>query len=398
MHRRLFIIAVVWIAGPVVRAADPPEVAEALTTLKAVGREGAGNEAAGPAWKRLVAQGGAALLPTLIAFDSASPTAANWLRSAVDAIIEAEQAANRKLPADQLEAFVLDTQRNPAARRIAFEILTAEVPAKKNELLPKMIDDASLDLRRDAIAAEMDKVANESDMSARRKAYERLFRAARDRDQVVKLAELLDKHGAKPDVTAHFGFITRWYITGPFDSPGGQGFDTPFPPEEKVDLSATYTGKDGASISWKPVETTKPEGHYALVNLNTTLEKYKDAVAYAYAVVEVEKETPVELRAACPTAIKMFVNGRPVFAREEYHHGNVLDQHAGPAVLKPGRNEILIKICQNNQKEDWAQVWEFEVRICDATGGAIPYTLVLPTAAQAAPPKLQPIRPSTGDK
>jgi hypothetical protein len=374
------------LAGPAASAAGPADVPAAISTIKAVGREGAGNAAAGPAWKTLVAAGGDALLPTLAAFDGASPAAANWLRAAVDAIAEAERKAGRKLPAGKLEAFATDAGKDPAARRISFELLTADLPAKKGELLPKMIDDASLELRRDAIAAEMEKAAKEADKSAQGKAYERLFRSARDRDQVEKLAELLGEHGVKPDLTAHYGFVTRWHVAGPFDGPGGKGFDTAYPPEQKVDLAATYAGKGGAKVRWKPVGTSRPKEHFALVNLNTEIGKAKDAVAYAFAVVEVGKETPVELRAACPTAIKMFVNGKPVFAREEYHHGNTLDQHAGPAVLKPGRNEILVKVCQNDQKEEFAQVWEFEVRVCDATGGATPLALVSPTAAEAPPP------------
>jgi hypothetical protein len=31
----------------------------------------------------------------------------------------------------------------------------------------------------------------------------------------------------------------------------------------------------------------------------------------------------------------------------------------------------LLKICQNEQTEDWAQRWEFQVRICDSSGTAV---------------------------
>jgi hypothetical protein len=41
-------------------------------------------------------------------------------------------------------------------------------------------------------------------------------------------------------------------------------------------------------------------------------------------------------------------------------------------VLKPGKNEVLLKLCQNDQKEEWAQVWGFAARVCDPTGGALP--------------------------
>src|SRR5262249_8131772 len=100
-------------------AADAPVVADGLKAIKAVSREGSGNEAAAAGWKSIVAAGPDALVPTLTAFEGASPTAANWLRSAVDGIADAERKAKRPLPAAALKSFVLDSSRTPSARRIA---------------------------------------------------------------------------------------------------------------------------------------------------------------------------------------------------------------------------------------------------------------------------------------
>ena len=61
----------------------------------------------------------------------------------------------------------------------------------------------------------------------------------------------------------------------------------------------------------------------------------------------------------------MFLNGKEVFAREEYHHGRWPDQYVARARLKEGRNELLLKVCQNEQSEVWAQDWNFQVRLCD---------------------------------
>jgi hypothetical protein len=32
---------------------------------------------------------------------------------------------------------------------------------------------------------------------------------------------------------------------------------------------------------------------------------------------------------------------------------------------------ILVKCLQNEQTEDWAQNWDFQLRVCDATGTAV---------------------------
>jgi hypothetical protein len=65
------------------------------------------------------------------------------------------------------------------------------------------------------------------------------------------------------------------------------------------------------------------------VDLNKLVGKHKDAVAYALATVVADAETPCEVRVTCPTAVRIFLNGKPLFAREEYHHGAPFDAHVG---------------------------------------------------------------------
>jgi hypothetical protein len=48
-----------------------------------------------------------------------------------------------------------------------------------------------------------------------------------------------------------------------------------------------------------------------------------------------------------------------------------MDQHVGRGTLKAGRNEILVKVCQNEQTDSWAQQWSFQLRVTDALGGAV---------------------------
>ena len=80
----------------------------------------------------------------------------------------------------------------------------------------------------------------------------------------------------------------------------------------------------------------------------------------------------MQVRVGTENAVRLFVNGRPIFSREEYHHGMRIDQHVAPATLRAGRNEILLKVCQNEQKEDWAQKWSFQLRITDTAGAKVP--------------------------
>src|SRR5262249_30845437 len=157
------------------------------------------------------------------------------------------------------------------------------------------------------------------------------------------------------------------------DSTGGVGFKAVYPPEKGVDLAATYPGKAGAVVGWKEFTTADS---YGLVDLNKAIAKHMGAVGYGFAAIDSAKEESIEVRAASNNAVKIYVNGKEVFWREEYHHSNRFDGMVGKATLKAGRNEILIKICQNEQKDNWAQTWGFQLRLCDSIGGAVRFKVL----------------------
>jgi hypothetical protein len=66
------------------------------------------------------------------------------------------------------------------------------------------------------------------------------------------------------------------------------------------------------------------------------------------------------------------LNGELILSNEVYHAGNQIDQYNASAKLKAGENVIVVKVCQNEQTEPWAQDWAFQLRVCDSTGKAIP--------------------------
>lgn len=349
---------------------------EALARLKAVGREGAGNADAARAWKNVVKHGPKALPAILEAMDDADAASANWLRTAVDAIAERAVSADKSLPTEELETFVRQTQHNGAARRLAYEWLCRVDAKTPDRLLPGMLQDPSPELRRDAVAVVLKQAQahlDNGEKDAARAAYRRALTGACDKDQVDLIAKQLDKLGEKLDIASHFGFVRSWLFATPFDNHKEAGFKVAYPPEKGVDPKAVYKGKDDKEARWVAVTTKDP---YGLVNLNKELGKQQGVVAYAYAVLESPGERSIQIRAGSPNAIKIFLNGKEVYHRDEYHHGAEVDQHIASAVLKAGRNELLVKICQNEQKEDWAQDWKFQVRLCDAVGAAVPFTQV----------------------
>lgn len=346
-----------------------------LERIKSVGSEGSGNQEAGAAWKSLVELGAEALMPTLTALDDAKPLASNWLRLAAQAIAEKEQQAKRALPTEKLERFVKDSKHGPEGRRLAYELLVREDSKAPERLLPGMVTDPSVEIRRDAIAAAIEKTIPLIKAEPKKAAgeFEKLFRASRDQDQVEKIAKTLKELEVKTHLNSHFGVLTDWMVIGPFDSTKGVGYAKAYEPESKVDLTAKYKGKDDKEINWIAHSNTED---YGAIDLNKALGKHKDAVAYAFTAIEVDADTPVEIRFGCISAIKVYLSGKELFAREEYHHGMRFDQYVSTGTLKAGKNELLVKVCQNNQTESWAQDWKFQIRVCDATGGAVPFKTI----------------------
>jgi hypothetical protein len=359
----------------VAHATAADDVKSLLATIKSVGKEGAGNPAASKAWQALTRLGPDALLPILASFDDDHPITTNWLRAAADAIAERAVKEKKALPTAALEKFLLDTMKSATGRRAAYECLLRVDPTVPARFLPGFLHDRNADLRRDAVATRID-AANvalkKGDKKAAVAALNEALSGACDKDQVDDIAKKLKEQGVAVDLATHFGFIRSWHLIAPFDNPKGQKFAVVYPPEKAVDLQASYKGKGGADCRWLP-HTTKDS--YGEVDLNKALGKTKGAIAYASAAIVAPADRRVEFRIGCINAIKVFQNGKEIFACEECHHGTEMDQYIIPITLKAGRNEFLLKVCQNEQTEPWAQNWAFQARLCDATGVAVPVTV-----------------------
>lgn len=388
MSRRFGGLAACWLLmASSLLAAERVNIAPLVKTIKQVGPEGAGHREATAAWNKLAEADAAQLPEILAALDDAAPLPANWIRAAIEAVAERQIKSQQPLPQAELEKFVLQRQHDPRARRLAFEWLARVDATAPDRLIPQMADDPSLELRRDAVARlleQADKLEVAKDARAI-PVYRQALASARDDDQVKGATDHLRKLGETVDLPRHFGFLMEWNLIGPFDNRDKKGFAVAYPPEEKIELAKKYEGKEN-EIGWIPFVTSDEYGH---VDLNKALTKHMGAVAYAYTEFVSDREQPIELRLGCINANKVWFNGQPVGQAEVYHAASKLDQYISRGTAKPGRNTILVKVCQNEQKEVWAQDWKFQLRVCDATGTAIlsqdrPPT---PAGAMVAAPK-----------
>ena len=362
-------------------AGGAASIDDQFRAIRAVGAEGKDHAAAIAAVTELSRGRSDSLIPILKAFDDANPLATNWLRGAFDAVAEREWKQSRKLPASELETFVKDTSRNPEARRLAYEWLVKVDPSAADRLIPGMLRDSSPEFRRDAVQRLLDR-AVQAQESEKKPAAIALFREALsgaiDDDQVKAIVKPLRELGETVDLQKHFGFLTEWYLIGPFDNTDKKGYDTAYPPEMKVDLSAKHAGKMG-EVAWERHAT---EDEYGVLNIAKKTAPHKGAVTYGYTTFATDTPRSIEIRLGTPNAWKLWVNGELVFARDEYHRGTQLDQYKVRAKLKSGTNAILIKVCQNEQTEEWAQDWKYQLRVCDSAGAAILPSSVATTTSQ----------------
>lgn len=345
--------------NPSVRAETTADQLEILRTIQA-GDE-AGQRTAAAATRALAQAKDIELVEVLDAMLGATPIGKNWLLGLANELHDASDTSTNK----NLESFLADTAKDPEARYTVFRWLTDADPKRRTQMLETMLTDPSMEIRYDAIAQAL----NGSEVLEPDRLRE-LLDAARHPEHIATIIDRLDKAGVSVDQAQHMGFVIRWNLIGPFDNIGSDKFDVAYPVE--VDwlqgtLATKYAGKNG-EVTWFEGSTDKKDGQ---MDLATFFNKEKGCIVYAETQIDVPSDLDCEVRVGCINAQKVWVNGELLIANEVYHTGMQIDQYAAPVRLKAGKNRVLVKVCQNEQTQAWAQDYSFQLRFCDATGKAI---------------------------
>jgi len=154
-----------------------------------------------------------------------------------------------------------------------------------------------------------------------------------------------------------FPSIPGWQIVGPFDNPANVSLDTVFPPEQEVDLAATYEGVGEEEIAWREVSATPGPSFGVsddfLVKLHDVFgEHNEDAVAYAAVWVDSETAQEASLAIGSDDGVAVWLNGVEVH-RNAIGRPYAPRQDRVPIQLIAGRNQLLLKISQGTGG------WEF---------------------------------------
>ena len=350
---------------------------DAVDTIRSIERGGRGVAEASAAAEQLM-NNPISLDVLLNKAATANPIAKNWLLSIAQSIVDRQEADARR---QFLENLLANQLADGELRYWALDRLSDRQPELREKLLEGRTDDPSLDIRYEAIELALKQLPsvdaakdNESIKQQLVASYTQLLNLSRLAEQIFVINAKLKELDSEIDLRKHFGFVSNWQVVGPFDNRQQSGFEVVYPPEAeytqsgKLDMAHRYPGKAG-EVAWQAATTDKPDG---LVNLNPLFSNEKAAVVYAYANVDSPVDAECQVRFGTANANRVWVNGEESTANNVYHTGSPIDQYVGAAKLRRGTNTVLMKICQNEQTEEWAQDFAFKLRFTDATGRAIP--------------------------
>jgi hypothetical protein len=164
--------------------------------------------------------------------------------------------------------------------------------------------------------------------------------------------------------------INEWWVLGPFDAPFEEALDKKFPPEDAIDLSAAYTGKEGAELRWRQVRRQIAPGDDVTSEFFVDFDdvygrRVYEAVSYALTYLDAPEETDAVLAIGSDDGVIVWLNGEPV---HRFSGGRAYSskQDRVPVRLKKGINMLLLKISQGGGD------WGYGVHVESPEGKALP--------------------------
>lgn len=231
--------------------------------------------------------------------------------------------------ADELARLTLEAQASEPAPELALVLLRA---FDLRQRLPSLAPLAQL-LQRYATSRRADPRVQEL-------AGWLLARVERSRGRLARSdAEL-----------ARLGFVTDFWVIGPFDNEGKGGCALPLTPEAEIDLAAEYAGKS-RPVRWQRLPDEKPA--LGRVDLSRLLTPDAEVLSYAFTEIETEIDQSVLLSLSASGASQLFIDGQRVFEDAGYHPSG-FEQARLMVTLPRGRHQVLLKLCQSSGRHDFS--------------------------------------------
>jgi len=173
------------------------------------------------------------------------------------------------------------------------------------------------------------------------------------RDAAVQQLFNLD---VKFDLAHEKGFVTQWWLCGPFS---GSDLDKAWPPEQCVDTNAPVQ-IDGKDVGWIYYHRLDLNDERVL-NLRELIKPNENVTVYLYAEVTITGAQDVVLKIGSDDGMKVWLNGQLAHTSQSGRRFSV-DRDTATARLQAGVNKFLLKIVQGGGD------WEACLRITDQAG------------------------------
>lgn len=243
---------------------------------------------------------------------------------------------------------IMPAASTTAEKRLALSGLAAVTDTRTLKLAEPLLSDNSVS--NEAALAVIGISRKLPDTVAAKAALESLISHGAS-EQILQQAQAVLKM-----VDARVNYITTWQIAGPYRQAGKnytELFDTVFPPETAEAQKASW---QDASLSDDP---KSPWAVDLLAAFGGTQE-----VAYGRTVIRSDSEQTAWLVVSSDDGVKVWLNGEVVHENNTSH---ALTQPPAKVkiTLKPGWNNLLLKVTQNTQG------WGFGARLTDADGAPL---------------------------
>lgn len=157
-------------------------------------------------------------------------------------------------------------------------------------------------------------------------------------------------------------YVTDWWVIGPFDNTDEYQFSYPYPPEKKVDLTATYAGM-GQEVRWERLAESglgqeARQGGFVRLHLLYEPDDYVAAYAMTYMYSPVDRN--LRFLIGSDDSVRFWLNGELVWSNPATRGAWPDQDDVDPVFVPRGWNKILLRVSDNNAGD-----WGFYFRATD---------------------------------
>ena len=150
----------------------------------------------------------------------------------------------------------------------------------------------------------------------------------------------------KYDKTKNFaGYPDNYYIIGPFDNKGKNGFNVSYAPEKEFSKDKYYDGKN-QKVRFKTIKNYERK----YINFKNYINPKRDSLGYALFFVKIKKSSIYQIRFSASNAFELFLDQKSIL-KSDNHDISYYDKHILKVFLKKGLHSILVKL--DNKYENW---------------------------------------------